>query len=44
VRAPGDCPAECVNRTYATIYVWRDGLVEPRCEWQEGEDAAGTPC
>ena len=44
VRASGDCPAECVNRAYAKFHVWRDGFIEPRCEWQEGEEAAGTPC
>jgi hypothetical protein len=44
VRVSGDCPADCVNRAYAKIYVGWDGTVEPRCEWQEGEEAAGTPC
>jgi hypothetical protein len=44
VRVLGDCPAECVNRAYARFHVLREGFIEPRCEWQEGEEAAGTPC
>jgi hypothetical protein len=45
VRGWGDCPAGCINRAYAKFEVHKlDGTVVKVCEWQEGEEAAGTPC
>lgn len=35
-----------VGGAYAKFQVWRDGTVDPECEWPEGEDAAarsGSP-
>jgi len=45
VRGWGDCPAGCINRAYAKFEVHKsDGQVIKLCEWQQGEDAVGTPC
>lgn len=43
-RGSGDCPAGCITRSYVKFLVTRDGRVEKRCEWQEGEGQHGTPC
>ena len=37
----GDCPAAGCKRAYAKFHVWRDGTVDPLCEWPEGEEAGG---
>jgi hypothetical protein len=37
----GDCPASGCKRVYAKVHVSRDGTVGQRCEWPEGEEAAG---
>jgi hypothetical protein len=37
----GDCPRAGCKRTYVRVHVRRDGTVDPRCEWPEGEEAAG---
>jgi len=37
----GDCPASGCKRTYTKFHVWRDGTVDPDCEWREGEEPAG---
>jgi hypothetical protein len=45
VRGWGDCPAGCINRAYAKFEVHKqDGTVIKVCEWQQGEEAVGTPC
>jgi hypothetical protein len=45
VRGWGDCPAGCINRAYAKFEVHKpDGKVTKLCEWQQGEEAVGTPC
>jgi hypothetical protein len=45
VRGWGDCPAGCINRAYAKFEVHKqDGTVVKVCEWQQGEEAVGTPC
>ena len=45
VRGWGDCPAGCINRAYAKFEVHKpDGTVIKLCEWQQGEEAVGTPC
>jgi hypothetical protein len=45
VRGWGDCPAGCINRAYAKFEVHKpDGKVVKICEWQQGEEAVGTPC
>jgi hypothetical protein len=36
----GDCPAAGCERAYAKFHVWRNGTVDPVCEWPEGEEAA----
>jgi hypothetical protein len=43
-RGAGDCPAGCITRSYVKFSVGRDGRVEKRCEWREGEGQTGTPC
>ena len=40
----GDCPAGCINRSFAKFTVERDGTVEKQCEWARGEVASGAPC
>jgi hypothetical protein len=37
----GECPAVGCKPVYATVHVSRDGTVGSRCEWPEGEEAAG---
>ena len=43
-RGEGDCPAGCIERSFIKFFVGREGQVEKRCEWQEGEGANSTPC
>jgi hypothetical protein len=43
-RGEGDCPAGCIERSFIKFFVGRDGQVEKRCEWHEGEGADSTPC
>lgn len=45
VTGSGDCPAGCIDHTFTKFTVARDGTVEKRCEWAEGEEAGpATPC
>jgi hypothetical protein len=43
-RGEGDCPAGCIERSFIKFFVSRDGAVEKRCEWQEGNGSKATPC
>jgi hypothetical protein len=43
-RGEGDCPAGCIERSFVKFFVGREGQVEKRCEWHEGEGADSTPC
>ena len=43
-RGQGDCPAGCIEQSYAKFLVSTNGTVQKRCEWHTGPSPSGTPC